>query len=249
MLIKFLQRLADAGSVTEVRQTYIEAMAAGGFQHAFYAARFMLFLPPTVLREEIVTFDSFPPAISEELLAQDLLTDTPWAEWARRNGGSASTRDLVREGGGGPALDLALRHGVAAGRVISFKGKVLRGHGAVVLNPHAGASHDEADRRWQDKGAEITVLSHVMHMRMATIHRCRQPDRLTGRQRQVLEWSAGGKTVGEIATILGVTPATVEKHLRLARETLGATSTAQAILKAHLTNQLFMQDSAERESR
>lgn len=249
MLLNFLQRLSDAGSVPEVRQTYFEAMAAGGFRHAFYAARFMLFLPPTVLREDIVTFDNFPPEVSEELLARDLLAVTPWADWARRNTGSASTRDLVREARGDPALDVALRHGVAAGQVISFKDKVLRGHGAVVLNPHVGATHDEAERRWQAAGDEITVLSNVMHMRMATIHRNRQPDQLTGRQRQVLEWSAGGKTVSEIATILGVTPATVEKHLRLARETLGATSTAQAILKAHLTNQLFTRDSAERESR
>lgn len=32
------------------------------------------------------------------------------------------------------------------------------------------------------------------------------------------------------------------KHLRLARDSLGAGNTAQAILKAHLTNQIFSGD-------
>lgn len=66
----------------------------------------------------------------------------------------------------------------------------------------------------------------------------------TPRQREVLEWTSAGKTVAEVATILGLTPATVEKHLRLARDALDAGSTAQAILKAHVTNQIFLQKTA-----
>ncbi len=54
-----------------------------------------------------------------------------------------------------------------------------------------------------------------------------------------MEWAANGKTTSEIAEILGVTPTTVEKHLRLARESLGVNSTAQAVLKAHLRHQIF----------
>ncbi|KTF08268.1 hypothetical protein MGSAQ_000238 [marine sediment metagenome] len=39
--------------------------------------------------------------------------------------------------------------------------------------------------------------------------------------------------------ILGITAATVEKHMRLAREALGVETTPQAVLKAHVTHQLF----------
>jgi len=41
---------------------------------------------------------------------------------------------------------------------------------------------------------------------------------------------------------LELTPATIEKHLRLARETLDVETTAQAVLKAAFYNQMFVLD-------
>ena len=38
---------------------------------------------------------------------------------------------------------------------------------------------------------------------------------------------------------MGLTPATVEKHLRLARQALSVETTAQAVLKAAFQNQIF----------
>jgi len=63
---------------------------------------------------------------------------------------------------------------------------------------------------------------------------------LTRRQREVLEWVGDGKTVQDIALLMGLTPATVEKHLRLAREALEVGTTAQAVLKASYQNQIFV---------
>ena len=79
----------------------------------------------------------------------------------------------------------------------------------------------------------------VLHLRLATLGRRLVETRLTQRQREVLEWSSAGKTVAEIGTILGVAAATVEKHLRLARQAIGADTTAHAILRAHLAHQIF----------
>ena len=42
--------------------------------------------------------------------------------------------------------------------------------------------------------------------------------------------------------LMGLTPATVEKHLRLAREALDVETTAQAVLKAAFYNQMFTVD-------
>ena len=67
--------------------------------------------------------------------------------------------------------------------------------------------------------------------------------KLTGRQREALEWVGEGKTTQDIATIMGLTQATVEKHLRLAREALGVETTAQAVLKASYQNQIFVIES------
>ncbi|MEJ2019255.1 MAG: helix-turn-helix transcriptional regulator, partial [Maritimibacter sp.] len=62
---------------------------------------------------------------------------------------------------------------------------------------------------------------------------------LTERQREVLSWIGDGKSNLDVATILGVSVATVEKHLRLARERLGVETTAQAVLKASFQNQIY----------
>ena len=57
---------------------------------------------------------------------------------------------------------------------------------------------------------------------------------------EVLEWVGDGKTTADIATIMGLTLATVEKHLRLARESLDVDTTAQAVLKASFQNQIYV---------
>jgi DNA-binding CsgD family transcriptional regulator len=54
--------------------------------------------------------------------------------------------------------------------------------------------------------------------------------RLTAREREVLDWVAAGKTNRDIATILGASARTVEKHLERVYEKLGVeTRTAAAM--------------------
>ena len=57
-----------------------------------------------------------------------------------------------------------------------------------------------------------------------------------------MEWVGDGKTMADIAEIMGLTQATIEKHLRLAREALNVETTAQAVLKASFQNQIFVVD-------
>ncbi len=49
---------------------------------------------------------------------------------------------------------------------------------------------------------------------------------------EVLDVVGNGKTGQNIAILMGLSAATVEKHLRLAREALDVESTAQAVLYA-----------------
>jgi LuxR family transcriptional regulator len=64
--------------------------------------------------------------------------------------------------------------------------------------------------------------------------------RLSSRQKEVLEAVGDGKPATEIAVLLGISVAMVEKHLRLARESLGVDTTAQALLKAAFLNQVYV---------
>ena len=49
-----------------------------------------------------------------------------------------------------------------------------------------------------------------------------------------------GRVLLAAALLLGLTPGTIEKHLRLAREALDVETTAQAVLKASLQRQIFL---------
>ena len=62
---------------------------------------------------------------------------------------------------------------------------------------------------------------------------------LSARQREALEGVANGKTLVEIAELMGLSVPTVEKHLRRAREVLDVETTAQAVLKASVQQQIF----------
>ncbi|MFK8333026.1 PA1136 family autoinducer-binding transcriptional regulator [Pseudomonas sp. BJa5] len=52
---------------------------------------------------------------------------------------------------------------------------------------------------------------------------------LSGREREVLAWTAAGRRQADIAATLGLSERTVENHLRAARRRLGVATTAQAI--------------------
>ena len=81
------------------------------------------------------------------------------------------------------------------------------------------------------------IIAGVAHLKILSLPIPKQM--LTKRQREVLEWVADGKTVMDTAQILGLNRATVEKHLRLAREALGVDTTPQAVLKASFHNQIY----------
>jgi LuxR family transcriptional regulator len=86
----------------------------------------------------------------------------------------------------------------------------------------------------------IFVAATVAHRMLTSLPFTPPRGKLTSRQREVLEWVAEGKTSADIATIMGLSPPTVEKHLRLARETLGVETTAHALIKAAFLNQVFI---------
>ena len=84
----------------------------------------------------------------------------------------------------------------------------------------------------------------VLNVKQMKLHTLRYSGArpLTKRQSEVLQWVGDGKTIQDIAILLDLIPATVEKYLRLAREALDVDTTAQALLKAAFSNQTFILD-------
>lgn len=229
--------------MSEIRDVFLQEIAQLGFDHALYAAQFMLSVPSSVLRDRPLVFTNLPFQLMAEAQMLGALDNDPWIQWALNNDGDIAADELLAlPGVVSPSLDLAARHGLGQCRITSLRDKVLDSVGVVLVFPGQGMEADVLAQRWRQSGREVRVLAWVMHMRIATMNRSLPVTTLTPRQREVLTWRAAGKTVAEVATILGITPATVEKHTRLAREALGVATTAQAVLKAHVCRLLVPPD-------
>lgn len=243
MPIDSLLRIARASDIDTFGRVFLEAMADQGFKNVLYTARFLPALPGQAGSPHEVLITNIPETILHATRRARAGHSAQWADWVAQNDGTISLRDLRQVNQGDtirpPDFDLARQHGLEAARVVSLRGQVTRWSGAVLLNPRFGATQEELDTTWHERGRAAVLICLIAHLRLVTIPRNKGQPLLTPRQREVLEWRSAGKTVSEIATILGVTPATVEKHMRLAREALGAQTTAQAILQAHVAQELF----------
>jgi len=185
-----------------------------------------------------------------EFIQGGLYQRAPMVRWASENVGVCSWRwigenEALLSEAEKQVVDFNKRHGVVAGYTVSFSDVSTRSRGAIGLTARAGLSQRDAEARWASDGKMIEMLNNAFHLK-ATSLPYTQVNPLTPRQREVLEWVGDGKTMLDIAAILGLTPATVEKHLRLAREALGVETTAQAVLKASYKNQTFTANTIQR---
>ena len=93
---------------------------------------------------------------------------------------------------------------------------------------------------WENRVREIVAMNSVMHLKVMQLPYTAARKTLTKRQRATLEWVGEGRTTQDIGIIMGLPPATVEKHLRLAREALDVATTAQAVVKASFQHQILL---------
>lgn len=171
---------------------------------------------------------------------------TPVYRWAVANSGACTwkwVKDAYEAGKLTPEEAEAVRHnaslGVRAGISISFPETSTRSKGALGLIANPDVSHEQIDALWEARQAELLAVAHMMHLKIIVLPQPAARRSLTERQRQALEWVADGKTTQDVAMLMEVSAAMVEKHLRLAREALSVETTTQAVAKASLLNLIF----------
>ncbi|MEL6587650.1 MAG: LuxR family transcriptional regulator [Pseudomonadota bacterium] len=229
----------------DVWAAHQDCMASYGFNYILYAAtNFRTDHSAGDIKDALV-LTNYPTTFTEEYLEGGLFRDAPMVRWAMTHVGCRSWREITEdyiEGRLTPeerrVCEFNRLHGVVAGYGISFPRISARsGHGIGLAATEM--EQDEVDALWAAKGRELELINHVTHLIIISLPQGQHGRRLTARQREVLELVADGKTVQDAALVLGRNPATVEKHLRLAREALDVETTAQAILKASVQNQFF----------
>lgn len=185
-----------------------------------------------------------PQAYVDVYIGEQLYLDSPTYEWALTNDGFVSWTQAIAQTPQAPSasqqriMEINIEHGVTGGFVGSLNTLVPGMRGVIGLSPANWIMQAEADEIWADVGEDVALLSRLMHLRIASLPQTHLRRPLTSRQREALKWSAQGKTMQDIATIMELSVATVEKHLRMAREALNATTTAHAVQKAVSLNLL-----------
>lgn len=176
---------------------------------------------------------------------------TPVFRWAERNQGACTwawVRAAFEAGQLTPDEADTVRQnaawGIVAGISISFPDTSTRAKGAMGLIADPGIDQDQVERIFTTRGQELLAVAHMMHLKLIQLPITSRRRALTARQREALEWVADGKTSADVAMLMGVSAAMVEKHLRLARETLSVDTTAQAVAKAALLNLIFHREVA-----
>ncbi|WP_425039032.1 helix-turn-helix transcriptional regulator [Primorskyibacter sp. S187A] len=244
--------LLDVTNTTDIETLWAmhsEKMAGYGFDRLIYG--FTYYRTETSLGDpnDFLMLTNHDQAYTDVFLGQQLYANAPMTRWAIENEGVQSWRTIGERMAQGDLTEkeqkvvaFNLDMGVTAGYTISFKAVSARSKGAIALTAQRGMSQDDVEELWSREGQDIVTINNVTHLKILTLPFTGIGRKLTNRQREALEWVGDGKTTQDIALLMGLTPATVEKHLRLARETLNVETTAQAVLKAAFQNQMFVLD-------
>ena len=241
-----LDALLQASAIEETWRLHCDAMATFDFDRLLYG--FTRFRSPSSLGhpDDLLVLSNMDSRYIQTFIRERLFEKAPMVRWASRNTGACSWRwmqqnEETMDDGEREVVEFNKAWGVIAGYTISFPEVSTRSRGAIGLVARPGLSQTAVEECWADHGRVIHLLNTAFHLKATSLPYSPE-NPLTARQREVLEWVADGKGIQDIALILGLTTATVEKHLRLAREVLGVETTAQAVLKASQKNQIFVAD-------
>jgi LuxR family transcriptional regulator, quorum-sensing system regulator SdiA len=247
-----MKRLRPYLSMTSVEELWAhhgEVMAGYGFDRLFYAFNAFRGAGLYDNPEDALLLTNMPADYIDAYVDGGMFRDGVMMRWAIRNTGAASWERVYAEMADQPLTDgeralraLNERHGILAGYTISFPMAIKNANAGIGMAVRRDMSQADADAVWAEHGAEIEILNHVAHLCILQLPATGQRRLLTPRQAEVLELVADGKTMQDIALILGRNVATVEKHLRGARDALGVETTAQAVRKASILNQIFRLD-------
>ena len=229
-----LDQFTAAKTEAEVFQHLAVAANGLGFEHCSYGMR----VPLPVSNPRFSLQSNYPDAwvskyVSRNYFALDPtvkhgLTQTAPLVWQAHPHGQ--TAEFWEE-----ASHFGLRHGwcmPARGRASAI-GLItmVRSHERITVKELA-AKEDRMS--WLVGVANCTMAGHLVEKLMPEV-----VVELTARERETLQWSAAGKTYGEIALILYVDDRTVKFHLVNAMRKLNAINKTEAAVKASILGLLF----------
>lgn len=242
-----LHFIANVPNLEELWARHIEIMTDYGFSRLIYGCTNYRTKHTLGDPDDFVILTNYEQEYVSEFVDNGLYLHAPMTLWASKNTGAENWQNIRRKMANTPItadvqrlMELNQKLGVNQGYTISFQTSRVRMQAMVSLCAKPELSGAEVQEIWDAHGADLVLLNNVMHLKIISMPYSAPKRALTIRQIEALQWVSDGKTTQDIALLMGVTVGTVEKHLRLARETLGVETTAQAVMKAALHNQMFL---------
>ncbi|MGB3408968.1 MAG: autoinducer binding domain-containing protein [Jannaschia sp.] len=244
--ISVVSQVMAADTIDAAWDVFVPAMLDRSFVRMIYGqSRFHATHSGWDRRNSIILHHG-PQAFFDAYIDGELFIHNPIFHWVRDRTGFA-TWEEARQAFQGPMtpelaqiLKLQAEYGGEAGFTGGLGHLVPGLAGGLGLNCRPGITASDADIIWSRHGAEIEMISHALHLRVASLPRSGATQQLSTRQRECLQWAAQGKRARDIALIMEVSAATVEKHLRLARDALDCDTTVQAVHEALSRNLLML---------
>ena len=245
-VLALLGRIASASTVHEIWDLAVSHLQPLGFSRLNYGFTKFRYDRSIGDPDDVLFLTTGSAEYAQRYFRGGLYARTPVYRWVTKNVGYCSWRWVQKAYAAGTlppdemdAVRLNQSLGVVAGLSISFPETSSRSKGALGMIADVGLSHDDIDAIWAAHGEEIMAVANMMHLKISQLPMPTRRRPLTGRQREALEWVADGKTAQDIAILMGVSPAMIEKHLRLARDALDVETTAQAVAKGAMLNMIF----------
>jgi DNA-binding CsgD family transcriptional regulator len=245
-ILSLLNRIAAASSIDQAWELATAHFAGLGFNRVNYGFTRFRHLKTIGDPEDALFLTTCDADYVKRYFQGGFYAKTPVFRWAEQSSGictwtwvkeafeagklSAEEAEAVRQ-------NVAM--GVTAGISVSFPEVSSRSKGALGLIADPGISHAAVDQILASRREEILAVANMMHLAIVHLPQLSRHRALSPRQREALEWVADGKTTQDVALLMGVSAAMVEKHLRLAREALAVETTAQAVAKGALLNMIF----------
>jgi DNA-binding CsgD family transcriptional regulator len=253
-LLTLLNRIAAASTIDAAWGHATDYFASLGFARANYGFTRFRHLKTIGDPDDALFLSTCDADYVKRYFVGGFYAKTPVFRWAERSSGICTwtwVKEAFEAGRLSSEEAEAVRQnavmGVTAGISVSFPEMSSRSKGALGLIADPGMSNGDVDAIFAAKGDEILAVANMMHLTIVHLPQLSRHRALSPRQREALEWVADGKTTQDVALLMGVSAAMVEKHLRLAREALSVETTAQAVAKGALLNMIFqrMPDTAQ----
>lgn len=230
-LLHALERVSDENAIFAL---IMEASLALDFNYCAYGLQ----APYPISSPKAIMLNNYPASWQERYSKARYLEKDPTIALGRQSERPIIWSDQLYA----QAPDLweeARGHGLRKG----LSQSILNTGGSCAMLTVARSDTPISERELHHNGDKLRWLASTAHVSLSSIlnrrHRNAEAPELTEREREVLKWTADGKSASEIADLLTVSKNTVDFHIKNAVRKLKTANKTAAVVRAAMLGLLF----------